>query len=201
MSRSESLRGERNPMYGRTGELNPAFKTGRWVGIKPARRLRGDACEQCGRPRKETPVRGGRIEAHHRDGDRANNDPANIGTLCQSCHLKRHAAEGSGPYRKRTRRTYTCIDCGGECSRKAKRCRACARIAAKRRIAIQCEQCGVVFERQVCYVARGAEHSFCSVPCRAAFVAGRQIDLDDDAFAQLAPLDAGVVHASCQVVS
>jgi len=50
-----------------------------------ARKYRKDACEQCGSPEK--------LHVHHKDRDRTNNDPVNLATLCDSCHLKLHWRE------------------------------------------------------------------------------------------------------------
>jgi 5-methylcytosine-specific restriction endonuclease McrA len=51
-----------------------------------AKKHRGAACEACGTTAG--------LHAHHRDENPANNDPANIATLCGSCHLKWHWREG-----------------------------------------------------------------------------------------------------------
>ena len=45
---------------------------------KAFRRGRPERCERCGRV--------GGVDAHHRDGDRRNNDPANREWLCAPCH-------------------------------------------------------------------------------------------------------------------
>lgn len=47
-----------------------------------ARRLRGKSCENCGSTNL--------LAAHHIDMDITNNSPANIETLCASCHAKHH---------------------------------------------------------------------------------------------------------------
>ena len=44
-------------------------------------RHRKDACERCG---------GSPDHVHHRDRDRGNGDPANLETLCGSCHSAEH---------------------------------------------------------------------------------------------------------------
>ncbi len=43
-----------------------------------ARKLRKDVCEMCGQTMS--------LYAHHIDGDRTNNQPRNIQTLCLYCH-------------------------------------------------------------------------------------------------------------------
>ena len=42
----------------------------------------GWRCERCGE--------GPPLEVHHRDRDRANNDPANLEAICKSCHIREH---------------------------------------------------------------------------------------------------------------
>ena len=45
----------------------------------------GWRCERCGN--------GPPLEVHHRDGDRANNDPSNLEALCggpRGCHAREH---------------------------------------------------------------------------------------------------------------
>lgn len=34
------------------------------------------------------------LDVHHEDGNYKNNDPANLGTLCHSCHMKLHWQRG-----------------------------------------------------------------------------------------------------------
>jgi len=51
-----------------------------------ARKQCRDACERCGAD--------SRLEVHHRDGDRTNNELLNLETLCGSCHRAHH---GVGP--------------------------------------------------------------------------------------------------------
>lgn len=48
-----------------------------------ARKLRARACEACQDTRK--------LQAHHCDGNQANNRPANVQTLCKPCHDFWHA--------------------------------------------------------------------------------------------------------------
>jgi hypothetical protein len=166
--KAEAFRGEKNPMAGKVGAANPAFRTGRWVGIKPARRQRGTKCEQCGAPE--------RLDVHHKDGNRANNDPSNLATLCHRCHLRQHASERSGPYRNRGGRSgerkgsvkkYVCPDCGEFRSRQAARCRGCA--YRRRQVEIACEFCGIVKLIPRSHAVRGAEHHFCSNACRGLY--------------------------------
>lgn len=54
-----------------------------------ARKHRSLACETCGTSEG--------LHVHHRDRDRTNNDPANLATLCGSCHLKLHWREDRRP--------------------------------------------------------------------------------------------------------
>ena len=50
-----------------------------------ARKHRQDACEHCGAV--------GNLHVHHKDRDPFNDDPGNLLTLCDSCHLKLHWRE------------------------------------------------------------------------------------------------------------
>ena len=54
----------------------------RWRARQVKKRV---ACEACGSRE--------RLHVHHDDRDVANNDPANLRTLCASCHLKLHWRE------------------------------------------------------------------------------------------------------------
>jgi DNA-directed RNA polymerase subunit RPC12/RpoP len=47
---------------------------------------RGNECEMCG----HHPFFQGSLDVHHRDGDRSNNDPENLMTLCATCHRELH---------------------------------------------------------------------------------------------------------------
>lgn len=58
-----------------------------------ARKVRKDACEECGGTQK--------LSTHHLDRDWKNNDPQNLKTLCISCHLKGHWQQEGGLYRSR----------------------------------------------------------------------------------------------------
>jgi len=44
------------------------------------------ACETCGTNQK--------LQIHHINRDRSNNKPSNLKTLCSSCHMKHHHAQG-----------------------------------------------------------------------------------------------------------
>jgi hypothetical protein len=59
------------------------------------------ACEQCGKT--------SRLGLHQKDGDRTNNSPKNLQTLCPSCHTSLHWAQGKKPWR---RHPSSCIACG-----------------------------------------------------------------------------------------
>jgi 5-methylcytosine-specific restriction endonuclease McrA len=54
-------------------------------------------CERCG----VVPNDPGRLHVHHIDRDRRNNDPANLMTLCRSCHRAEHRSGAPVPYAKR----------------------------------------------------------------------------------------------------
>lgn len=49
---------------------------------KVARQFLGSCCESCGTTE--------RLQAHHIDGQRKNNSPENIQTLCIHCHVSHH---------------------------------------------------------------------------------------------------------------
>ena len=44
------------------------------------------ACEHCGSTK--------RLDIHHRDRDKTNQEPINLMVLCHRCHMQEHAAEG-----------------------------------------------------------------------------------------------------------
>lgn len=51
--------------------------------------VKGTTCERCGFEAEWQ----GQLDVDHIDGDRANNDPSNLQTLCANCHrLKTHLA-------------------------------------------------------------------------------------------------------------
>lgn len=45
-----------------------------------------EACEDCGLEVWQI----GRLDIHHEDGDKYNNSPENLITLCPNCHRRRH---------------------------------------------------------------------------------------------------------------
>ena len=49
----------------------------------------GRRCQLCGMPESECLARFGRkLNVHHIDYNRRNNDPTNLISLCQACHAK-----------------------------------------------------------------------------------------------------------------
>lgn len=78
--------GDKNPMYGRRENNAPSFIDGRnsFAGETYRRMLLASGVEQrcvlCGQTE-------GNIDVHHLDGNRKNNDIANLIFLCRRCHL------------------------------------------------------------------------------------------------------------------
>lgn len=54
---------------------------------RPYLAFRGPACERCG----HVPLVDAALAVHHVDLDHGNNDPANLMTLCFTCHVEVHA--------------------------------------------------------------------------------------------------------------
>lgn len=88
-----------------------------------ARKHRKPACEECGAIK--------RLHVHHKDRDHTNNDPGNLATLCDSCHLKLHWREdrekrlASNPFVK-AQRPSICAICGGEFYPRWKKIQTCS---------------------------------------------------------------------------
>lgn len=82
--------------YTRRLEQSPSWEGGRsfepyapgWPEISRAIRERDRCCAECGSNR--------RLHVHHKDRDKLNNDPANLITLCNSCHSRTHVLERGG---------------------------------------------------------------------------------------------------------
>jgi len=49
---------------------------------RPWLKFRGTECEEC----TYKPIFIGTLQVHHRDGDKKNNEPENLTTLCANCH-------------------------------------------------------------------------------------------------------------------
>ncbi len=64
--------------------------------LKPWLKYRGKECEMC----EYTPMFSRSLDVHHRDGDKTNNDPDNLMTLCATCHREMEAiiSECDGNY-------------------------------------------------------------------------------------------------------
>lgn len=50
--------------------------------LRPWRKYLKEACEECGFKAKERR----QLDVHHLDGNKENNDPSNLRTLCPPCH-------------------------------------------------------------------------------------------------------------------
>jgi len=79
----------------------------RWAAYKIYARHKGTSCERCGSA--------SHLIVHHRDEDIANNDLANLETLCRRCHQMTHRCWenlplGQAPWNKTPERA--CIWCG-----------------------------------------------------------------------------------------
>lgn len=71
-----------------TGESNPGHIDGAYIKWSKERAKReGDPCDVCG-------AFADRMEMHHVDGNRDNNEPSNLQWLCASCHKRAHYRMG-----------------------------------------------------------------------------------------------------------
>ncbi|WP_373232088.1 HNH endonuclease signature motif containing protein [Cohnella sp.] len=81
--------GEKNPMYGRVGEISPGFIDGRsaetsyyrFIAFKEKPRK----CEVC-----NVEPEGYSLQVHHNDKDHGNNHISNLMVVCAKCHSKIH---------------------------------------------------------------------------------------------------------------
>ena len=72
------------------GENNPQWRGG----VYDHRKYRKTSCELCSNT--------GRLDVHHKDGNRLNNQESNLMTLCRSCHRSIHQLRrGSGKVGKK----------------------------------------------------------------------------------------------------
>jgi len=84
-------------------------------------RVRGHKCECCNLTTwLDKPIK---LEIHHVDGDRTNNEEINLQLLCPNCHSVTPNWKGSKE--KSNRKDYLCPDCGGKMSDKSTRCMKC----------------------------------------------------------------------------
>ncbi len=73
---SAARKGAANPNY------NPNRHDRNYALLKEQVKAGGYKCERCGKKR--------RLEVHHRDHDKTNDDPANFEILCHACHSSEH---------------------------------------------------------------------------------------------------------------
>lgn len=88
-----------------SGEKNPAWKGGvskwqyapAWKRIMRSIRKRDDyTCQMCG---EQHPTRSKTLHVHHIDGDKTNNDPSNLMTVCATCHPRGKRKEKYNPWK------------------------------------------------------------------------------------------------------
>jgi hypothetical protein len=88
-----------HPLGYRAGPENPAWNGGKtwqkypggWNTIARKIRERDNwVCQDCGGKRPENARQ---LPVHHIDGDKLNNDPSNLVSLCAWCHRRRHATK------------------------------------------------------------------------------------------------------------
>ena len=76
---------KRNKGYGRYGATCNACHKATYQ--RPYLKFRGTECEIC----SHRPMFRGSLDVHHRDGDKKNDDPSNLQTLCATCHREMEA--------------------------------------------------------------------------------------------------------------
>ena len=88
-TRSETLRGERNGRWegGKSFELYPEEF---WEKREAIRERDGRVCQICGAHESQLDRR---LDVHHIDGDKQNNDDHNLISLCRECHGKAEKGE------------------------------------------------------------------------------------------------------------
>lgn len=95
---SERVKGQKHPMWGKTGSESPSWIDGRsyfrypreFFKIRDSRdihRRDGYCCQLCGLPEIEE-IGGNHLSIHHIDGNRYNNNFSNLITLCVVCNGK-----------------------------------------------------------------------------------------------------------------
>ena len=85
------IRDKKKPITGRY-KCKTVYKRNHNKSIYPYTVYKKDYCEHCA----FKPVHISQLDVDHIDGDRFNNDPANLQTLCANCHrLKTHLSGDS----------------------------------------------------------------------------------------------------------
>ena len=72
---------EKKGNYKQSGKSNNNYRNGSGMYAKTVKKR----CERCGTNKSS------KMQVHHKDGDRSNNAPSNLQTLCQSCHERQKA--------------------------------------------------------------------------------------------------------------
>ena len=86
--------------YKRHGKAHRGHSTGKReskaLRARPYIKYKGSKCEHCG----FVPVHSCQLDVDHIDGDRSNNHPENLQTLCANCHRLKTLVCRDGPYKR-----------------------------------------------------------------------------------------------------
>jgi len=87
----EHGRCEKHAYPDRSGK-NPKYDSAYWRAVRAGQLRRYPLCERHLKRGLAVPA----LEVHHRDGNPANDDPANLESLCRPCHSEHTAREHGG---------------------------------------------------------------------------------------------------------